>query len=189
MKYGLGIYMWAINSGQMSDDTEAALEAALEDSSVMRAFMYDKGLVDSVDFVGPSGPSTNNIVEGINSYLGFIAAGSGVPANILTGQEAGAITGSEINVKALYATLNQIQKSIEPYIRELVRRMGYENEEYEIDWNLRFATDEVESANARLLNANAALAEMQVDQGIGPNDIVVRDQTRPDKDNPTGEQA
>jgi hypothetical protein len=177
MKWGLGMFLWKMIGG-VTAEKEAALEAALEDVSVMRAFMYDRDMVEDVSFVGPSG-STHNIVDGMDHFLGHIAAGTGIPKEIITGISAGAITGSEINNKALYATLNQIQKSVEPYIRELVARMGYTDEDYEIDWNVRFASDEVEAAQARLLNAQAEQLETMSSQGMGPNDIAVRMQEEP----------
>jgi hypothetical protein len=187
MKFGLGVFMWKMIGG-VTAEKEAALETALEDLSVMRSFMYDRDMVESVDFVGPTGSGTTNIVEGMEHYLGHIAAGTGIPKEIITGLSAGAITGSEINNKALYATLNQIQKSMEPYIRELVRRMGYAEEEYEIDWNVRFATDEVEAAQARLLNAQADQLESMANMGMGPNDIAIRMQGEEKNQNPEGKQ-
>jgi len=188
-KHGLGLFLWYVN--RLTDETEASLEDMLEEVSVSRAGIIDSTLVDKVEFVGPSDSAGGRINQSIDMLLGLVAAGSGVPKDILTGISAGAITGAEINNKALYATLNQIQKSVEPFIRELVLRMGYD-QDYEIDWNTRFATDEVEQANIRLLNASAAEIEMRVEQGIGPNDMAIHIKSAEQLDqthNQTGQQG
>ncbi len=188
-KFGIGLFLWKLK-GRLTDETATALENMLKDISLMRAALVDGNLVDDVLFVGPSGSMTTNIAEAVDMHLGLISAGSGIPKDILTGVSAGAITGSEINNKALYATLSQIQQSVEVYIRELVRRMGYTNEDYAISWNTRYATDELEQAQIRLLNAQAAQLEMQVEQGINPGDIRILTGEEPERTrNPEGRQA
>ena len=168
-KFGIGLFLWKLR-GRLTDETASALENMLKDISLMRAALIDGTLVEDVQFLGPSGTMTTNIAEAVDMHLGLISAGSGIPKDILTGVSAGAITGSEINNKALYATLSQIQQSVEPYIRELVRRMGF-TDDYEISWNTRYATDELEQAQIRLLNAQAEQLEMQTAQGLREGDI------------------
>ena len=188
-KHGLGLFLWFVN--RLTDETEEALEDMLENVSISRAGFVDTELVDDAKWIGPDSGAGGRINESIDMLLGLVAAGSGVPKDILVGMSAGAITGSEINNKALYATLNQIQKSMEPYIRELVKRMGYEND-YEIDWNTRYATDELEQAQIRLLNAQSAQMEALTEQGRGENDIMIDLKTGEEEENTrnvTGVQA
>jgi len=188
-KFGIGLFLWRLK-GRLTDETATALENMLKDISLMRAALIDGNIVDTVEFVGPSGAMTTNIAEAVDMHLGLISAGSGIPKDILTGISAGAITGSEINNKALYATLNQIQQSMEPYVRELVRRMGYADDNYVISWNTRYATDELEQAQIRLLNAQAAQLEMQVEMGLNPGDIRILTGEEPERTrNPEGRQA
>ena len=170
-KHGLGIFAWFLE-GRLTDETEGALEEMLEDLSVTRAAIVDGNLVKDVKFIGPPASGGSRINDSIDMLLGLVAAATGVPKDILIGLSAGAITGSEINNKALYATLNQIQMSMEPYIRELIKRMGYEND-YEIDWNTRYATDELEQAQIRLLNAQSAQMETLTAQGRTEGDIMI----------------
>lgn len=170
-KHGLGIFAWFLE-GRLTDETEGALEDMLEDLSVMRAAIVDGNLVKDVKWIGPPASGASRINDSIDMLLGLVSAATGVPKDILIGLSAGAITGSEINNKALYATLNQIQMSMEPYIRELIKRMGYEND-YEIDWNTRYATDELEQAQIRLLNAQSAQMETLTAQGRTEGDIMI----------------
>ena len=194
-KWGLGLLlMWS--KGTLSKEIADQIETMLEGIGNRRAGLVNMDDIEKAEWTGPTGGGTTDIAQGIDMYLGLVSAGTGVPKDILTGISAGAITGSEINNKALYATLNSVQKSIEPFIRELISRMGY-NGDYEIDWNTRYATDELEQAQIRVLNAQADEAEQRISdmkEGKGPNDIAIGFQ-QPEKpkdqekdNNPSGQQ-
>jgi len=167
-KMGLG-WLALYNRSLTAEDADAQ-ETMLENLSGTRAMALDVNRTEKVEWVGPRAGSHSGIVEGIDMFLGHISAGSGVPKDIYIGMSAGAITGSEINNKALYALISKIQSDIEDYIRELISRMGYDDE-YEIEWNTRYATDELEQAQIRLLNAQAAQLESMAQMGMGPNDM------------------
>ena len=190
-KYGLGMFMWPL-IGALTQEILEDTEDAIQNSGVMRATIVEKQKFDMPEFVGPPSSGTTNITEGIDTYLGQIAAATDIPKAIYTGTEAGAISGSEINSEQLFATISKIQSDIEPYIRELIRRMGFDIE-YVIEWNVRAAVDKLKEAQTRMMNAQAAQIEMNVEQGINPNDISVRfpeSPKDPEKDNnPTGVQA
>jgi len=111
----------------------------------------DPAIIESVEFVGAEG-STTDFENHIKILLERIAAGASIPKDVLIGATAGAISGSEVNVKALFQAINSIQQSIEPYIRELMSRLGY-NEDYEIDWNVRYAHDEEQRSKIDMNNA------------------------------------
>lgn len=158
-KWGLGLFLWW-TKGKLSSEIHASIEDMLEQTSAMRAGLINQDDIAKVEWTGPTGGGTTDIAQGIDMYLGLVSAATGAPKDILIGVSAGAITGSEVNNKALYATLSQIQKSVEPYIRELIRRMGY-NGEYEIDWNTRYATDEKEQAEIEVSHVSAQVARLQ----------------------------
>jgi len=61
---------------------------------------------------------------------------------------------------------------MEPVIRELVRRMGHEDDNYDIKWNVRYATDEMQQAQIRVLNVQADEGEQRIkDAKEGKNDF------------------
>lgn len=186
-KFGIGVWMWYIKGG-MSDEVHEAAEDTFQNMGSRRAVTCETDQVDRVEWSGPPASGTNAIVEGADFTLGLISAGTDIPKDVFTGVSAGAITGSEINNKALYALINKIQSDITPYVLETIFRMGYDTSDMVIEWNTRYATDELEQAQIRLLNAQAAQMEMQAERGTdfeigyGPNN--------PEKEqNPTGDQA
>ena len=158
-KWGLGLFLWWAK-GTLTGTIKTQIEDMLEGISASRAGLVNMDDIDRVEWTGPQGGGTTDIVTGIDMYLGLISAATGIPKDILTGVSAGAITGSEVNNKALYATLNQVQQSLEPFIRELITRMGY-NGEYEIEWNTRYATDELDKANIEVSHVSAQVARLQ----------------------------
>lgn len=189
-KFGLGIWMWYIKGG-MSTELYTAIETQLKDINARRALLAETDKIDRVEWSGPE-QGTADIVGGMEFQLGQISAGCGIPKAIFTGAEAGAITGSEINNKALYATIQKRQSDYTPYILETIRRMGYDIEGMVVEFNTRYATDELEQAQIRLLNAQAAQMEMQAAMGIDPNAINVNVKDGEDMkqtQNPTGVQA
>jgi len=151
MKIGAGLFV-VKTAKPIKDSAKAAMNRAFADISVKRSLIIDGTEIDNIGFIGAGAGATD--FEGhINSVLEMIAAGTGIPKDVLIGATAGAITGSEVNIKSLFATLNQIQSTMEPIIRELVIRMGFSNEEYEIEWNARYAHDEEEQSKIAMNNA------------------------------------
>jgi hypothetical protein len=163
-KYGIGVFAATVK-GSLSTEKKDALESTMQDLSSRRGLVLESDDWDGVEWIGPPSSGTTNIVEGNDFLLGLISSATGIPKDIYTGVSAGAITGSEINNKALYATISKIQSTMEPYILELVSRMGYDVSDMVIEWNTRYATDELEQAQIRNLNADAMLKEAQAEQG------------------------
>ena len=153
MKIANGILCILTKSG-IPDELRSKINIAAEDYGVKKVLVLDGTKVEPPAFIGPSAGQTDFEVH-IDACLKLVAAGTGIPKDVLIGLSAGSITGSEINVKALFATLNQIQTSVEIYIRDLVRRMGYPDEDYLIAWNARFAHDEEEQSKIRMNDAQA----------------------------------
>jgi hypothetical protein len=168
----------------MTEDMKAKMDASFEDISTKRALAINPSDITKIEFIGPSS-GTTNFESHLDSCMKRVAAGTGIPKDVLIGATAGAITGSEINVKSLYATISQIQQSIEPMIRELVRRMGY-SDDFEIEWNTRFAYDEEQEAKidnyrAQTLQIKSAWMtknEIRAESGLDP--IEGGDQTKQD---------
>ena len=199
-KYGLGMFMWPL-IGALTQEILDDTEAAIQDSGTMRATIVERQKFEMPQFIGPPASGTNNIVVGIDTFLGQVAAGTDIPKPMYLGTESGAISGSEINSEQLFATISRIQSDMEPYIRELIKRMNFEDD-FVIDWNVRPAIDKLKAAQTRMMNAQAAAMEMRTEQGIGANDIAIRfqegqedqeDQEGPKdpekENNPTGVQA
>ena len=163
-KYGLGVWMWYIK-GALSAELKASAEDTLQKMSAKRAVIVETDVVDRVEWSGPPQGGTTSIIEGAEFLLGQISSGSGVPKDIYTGVSAGAITGSEINNKALYATINKKQSDVTPFVLDCITRMGYEVADMVIEWNTRYATDELEQAQVRQMNADALIKEKQAERG------------------------
>jgi len=176
MKIGNGLFV-VFTKGAIPDAMKTKMDTSFEDISVRRAQVVDGSKVDRMEFVGPAAGATD-FPEHVDACLNLISAGTGIPKDILTGAAAGAVTGSETNTKALFAVLSRIQTSIEPYIRELVRRMGYADEEYEISWNARFAHDEEERSKIDMNEAQTlatksmwmSINELREQDGLPPRE-------------------
>lgn len=179
-KLGIGVWMW-YTSGGMSDELKDSLEDTLKNMSSRRAIVCEKDDFEKVEWSGPASSGTTAIVEGADYILGMISSGSAIPKDIFTGVSAGAITGSEVNNKALYATISKKQSEYGPYVLNAIERMGYKTDGMILEWNTRYATDELEQAQIRLLNAqadnmdaNTAQTKKMMEQGVNPNDINIR---------------
>jgi len=173
MKMGVGALIMT-TKGAVTAPDKAAAETAMEDLSISRVGVIPGRSVEKLEFIGASG-STIDFSAYINSYLEQIAAGSKYPKDALVGTSAGAITGSEVNSKALYAVIQGEQTAMEPVIREVVRRMGHLDDNYNIKWATRYATDEMQQAQIRVLNVQADEAEQRIkDAKEGKNDFQMK---------------
>ena len=175
----------------------AAAEAALEDWSPTRAFVIPNTVVEKFEFIGASGSTVDfSIYHDI--FLDEIAAGTKIPRSIITGG-AEVAAGAEVGPDSMAQLRQGLQTQFEPYIRELVRRMNGDSEEYKIFWPVKVAVDEKQEAEIRYMNAQADLMEQQAkmaSEGRGPNDIQVGFEQQPEEpkdedknQNPAGAQA
>jgi len=190
-KFGVGVLKWVVK-GALSTELKDAIEDTLQNISARRAVVQETDKVEKIEWVGPQGSSITTSTDFFEFLLGEISSATGIPKDVYTGVSAGAITGSEINNKALYATISKIQSDITPYVLNTIERMGYDIDGMIIEWNTRYATDELEQAQIRLLEAQAAQLEAQAEQGFGPNDIMVRAESQKDQqqnNNPGGVQS
>lgn len=151
MKIGAGVFI-VKTAKPIKNTSKSSMDTAFGDLSVKRSLVIDGKEIDSIQFVG-AGAGATDFEQHIRSLLAMVAAGTGIPMDVLIGVSAGAITGSETNIKSLFATLNQIQTSMEQYIRDLIKRMGYTNNDYNIAWNARYAHDEEEQSKIAMNKA------------------------------------
>ena len=157
-KIGLGAFIIHTKVA-MSTELKTAMIAMAKDLSTNRYALVDGRLIEKFEFQGAAASSVN-FGEFIDAMMDQVAAGAMIPKAILTGTAAGAITGSEVNSKEAYATIAKIQSQMEPYIRELVRRLGYE-QEYAISWNTRYASDEKEQAAVEVSHVSAQATRLK----------------------------
>ncbi|MHA2068842.1 MAG: hypothetical protein ACXABY_31150, partial [Candidatus Thorarchaeota archaeon] len=97
---------------------------------------------------------------------------------------------SEINNKALFATISKIQSDITPYVLDTIRRMGYDIDGMIIEFNTRYATDALEQAQIDELRSRTRLNEAQAEGGDFRIGLQMEEGLKdPDKENnPAGRQ-
>lgn len=198
MKHGFGALIMTTKGRASTADINAA-KRTMEDLSVTKVGVIPNTAVEKLEFIGAAGSSID-FSQYIDAYLGQIAAGSKYPKDVLLGINQGG-AGSAVIDKALYALVQGEQTKMEPYIRDLVRRMGHEGEDYDVAWNVRYATDEMQLAQIRELNARADITEVQAErlknmpEDQNPDDVNFNvrvkegEEREPEKDqNPSGRQ-
>lgn len=178
-KLGLGAWIWWVEGG-ISPELRASMEETWQNMANKRVIIAETDTFRSMDWSGPPSTGAANAVEILDWLLGEISSATGTPKDAYKGVSAGAITGSEINNKALFATISKIQSDITPYVLDTIRRMGYKIEDMVIEFNTRYATDELEQAQIGLLKAQALQLEASTEQtkkmteqGRGPLDMIV----------------
>jgi len=158
MIIGLGAFI-AYVKGKVDDEVVAAIQIELNKMSVTRGLVLSNKIYDRVVWEGASGGAMD--FSSIFTILyNKISSATGIPTDILRGMNAGQIAGAETNIKSLYQTLNRIQKSVEPAIRELIRRLGY-SDDYLIVWNVRYAHDREEESRIDYLDSQSMVVRLQ----------------------------
>jgi hypothetical protein len=133
-KVGMG---WLkVQVRNLTAEKRTAIRTMIEEQSPKRFLLHDKDIED-MSYLGATGASIN-FGDYIDAILDRVAAGVDIPKVVLTGQEQGNISGGEGIQKALYATINRAQSSVEPYIRETIARLGHTEEDYVVGWNTRY---------------------------------------------------
>lgn len=152
-KIGHGMYVVRSRKG-LGDAKTTRMERNMEAASVSRCLVLDGKEIEEIGFVNASGSPINFPAE-IDSRLGIIAAGVGIPKDVLIGLSAGSITGSEVNIKLLYQTLNQHQTSFDRAIRDGAQKLGAKNNDYHIRFITRYAHDEEQKSRIEMNNAQS----------------------------------
>lgn len=159
IKIGHGLFT-AFTKGGMSDDVLDKWQAAFEDISIKRAMVIDAGQIDSLQFIGPTSQPTDFDAH-IDACLAMVAVGTRIPKDLLVGAAAGAVTGSETNLKLAANVERQIKTSIEEYIWEVISRMGFTNNGYFIEWLTKYPQDEEEQAKIEMNKAQTLAIRSQ----------------------------
>ena len=136
----------------LNDNENARLVTTMEEASVSRVVIVSNRKVEKIEFVNADGSNIDFPTE-LDSRLRIIAAAIGIPMDILVGVSAGAITGSETNIKTFYQALNLIQSSFKPGIRELIAAVGHAGTDYRIRFITRYAHDKLEESKIFMNNA------------------------------------
>jgi len=178
-KMGMGAPV-ITTKGAIGTERAAAAEAALEDWSPTRAFVIPNTVVEKFEFIGASGSTVDfSIYHDI--FLDEIAAGTKIPRSEITGG-AEVAAGASVGPDNMAQIKQGEQTRFEVYIREVVRRMNGDTQDYKIFWPVKVAVDEKQEAEIRMMNAQADMMEQQAkmaSEGRGPNDIQVSTQEKP----------
>jgi hypothetical protein len=160
IKIGHGLFAAFVEAGY--DETSLSKwETAFEDISVKRAMVVDAGQVEDIKFIGPTSNATD-FVEHIDACVRSLSVAVGIPAETLMGAAAGALSGSEMNIRLGDEQERKIKLAIDEYIRETVRRMGYSNEDYIIEWIEKTSHTEEELAKIEQTHAQAVITMLPV---------------------------
>jgi hypothetical protein len=107
---------------------------------------------EAIDIKGFAGKALNP-EQYYLPVLENISCGTKIPLAILRGAQAGALTGSEVNLKEYFKVVSNEQTAYEDGIRDLIARMSLakklkvEGKDYVIDWVAPFILTEVEKAD------------------------------------------
>ena len=157
MKVGLGWLFAKIRN--LTDEKRSAMETNMKRMGTMRFLMFDTD-VEDIGWIGAGGASIN-FSDYIDAILDEIAAGTDLPKVVITGQEQGSIAGGEGIEKALYSTIQGIQGEVDPYLREVIIKMDYDDSDMVLDWNTRYAHNEKDEAEIEASHVSAQVARLQ----------------------------
>ncbi len=165
-RYGMGYPHFQFEGADQDDldDWEAA--GGLTDFFVRGVFLSDEKA--SVKFVGLEG-ITVDPKEYINMAYMSMATGSRISQDILKGVSAGAVTGSETNLKEYAKKISNEQSDVEDVPLELILRLmetgqvdfDYENKAFAIEWKGAFELSEVDDARVQLQQSMARKNETE----------------------------
>jgi hypothetical protein len=159
-KIGHGMFTAWVHAG-FDETTLDKWQTAFEDMSTRRALVVDSGDVEELKFIGPTANATD-FVEHIDMCIQTLSVPVGIPKELLMGAAAGAVTGSETNIKLGDEQERKLKLSIEPYIRETVRRMGYSNNDYIIEWIEKTAHTEEDRIKMEQTHAQAQATKIHL---------------------------
>ncbi|MDQ1279636.1 MAG: hypothetical protein QG670_898 [Thermoproteota archaeon] len=129
MRWGLGQTIYRYGSGfpdiTLNGANKAAIEAfydsrQFEEINARTSFAHSEK--QSLEFKGVGGVTLNPT----NYYIPIlesISLGTGIPVAILRGAQAGALTGSEVNLQEYFKIISSLQELYSPAVRELVDKI------------------------------------------------------------------
>ena len=165
-RYGMGYPHFKFTGASDKDLDDWEADGGLEDFFVRGVFISDENA--DVKFVGLEG-ATVAPKEYVEMAYGSMAMASRIAQDILTGVSAGAITGSEVNLREYAKLISNEQSDIEDVPKELIRRLmetdqvdfDYETKGFDLEWGTAFELTEVDNARIRLQESMAAKSETE----------------------------
>jgi hypothetical protein len=159
----------------LEDATGAQIDAFIasgqfDNMNAKKYFVHNQ--TKKLEFKGV-GAQAFNPSNYLQPSLESMSGGTGIPEPVFRGAQAGALTGSEVNERAYFKMISDVQTSQEPLLRDLINRIAaleYGEDripDYEIVWNPGFEADERTKAEIELLKSQTAekmLAYMTPDE-------------------------
>uniref|UniRef100_A0A6M3LZ88 Anti-CBASS protein Acb1-like N-terminal domain-containing protein n=1 Tax=viral metagenome TaxID=1070528 RepID=A0A6M3LZ88_9ZZZZ len=182
-RYGMGYPHFSFEGASQLDIDDWEANGGLTDFFVRGVFLSNEKA--TVKFVGLEG-ATVNPEEYVEMAYGSMATGSRIAQDLLKGVSAGAVTGSEVNLREYAKLISNEQSDVEDVPLELIRRLmetgqvdfDYENRGFALEWGSAFELNELDSARVHLQESMAlkndteymTLNEVRDKAGVGPLD-------------------
>lgn len=165
-RYGMGYPHFQFEGASQDDIDDWEAAGGLTDFFVRGVFLSDEKA--TVKFVGLEG-ITVEPKEYINMAYMSMSTGSRISQDLLKGVSAGAVTGSETNLKEYAKKISNEQSDVEDVPLELVRRLmetgqvvfDYKEKAFTIEWKGAFETNELDKARIDLQESLARKNETE----------------------------
>jgi len=165
-RYGMGYPHFQFEGATQKDIDDWEAAGGLTDFFVRGVLLSNEKA--SVKFVGLEG-ATVQPKEYVEMAYGSMAMASRISQDILTGVSAGAVTGSEVNLREYAKLISNEQSDIESVPIELIRRLmetgqvdfDYENKAFTLEWKEAFELTEIDQARVRLQESMAGRNETE----------------------------
>ena len=154
-RYGMGYPHFQFEGATQKEIDTWIAGGGLNDFFVRGVFTSNEKA--TVKFVGLEG-ITVRPKEYVEMVYGSIATGTRISQDILKGVSAGAVTGSETNLREYAKLISNEQSDIEDIPRELIKRLmetgqiefDYENKAFGLEWKGAFALSEMDDSRVQL---------------------------------------
>jgi hypothetical protein len=139
------------------------IKEALANANYLRGITYPETVSSGPTFAAPPIGQTP-FVSYLDALLGDVSIVTELPKTYLLGTEAGAVTGSVINSRQVYAAIVREQRGYEVHIKRLILMMHPELEdelsEVSFKWKILYALGRMEEAELAAKQAEADVKEL-----------------------------
>lgn len=165
-RYGMGYPHFSFEGATQKYIDDWIAGGGLTDFFVRGVFVSNEKA--SVKFVGLEG-ATVEPKEYVDMAYARIATGSRIAQDLLKGVSAGAVTGSETNLREYAKLISNEQSDVEDVPIELIRRLmetgqvdfDYEDKAFALEWGTAFEIDELDQARVGLQESMARKHETE----------------------------
>ena len=165
-RYGMGYPHFSFEGASQKDIDDWEAAGGLTDFFVRGVFLLNEKV--TVKFVGLEG-ATVNPKDYVEMAYGSMATGSRIAQDLLKGVSAGAVTGSETNLREYAKLISNEQSDVEDVPLELIRRLmetgqvdfDYENKGFKLEWGDAFELNELDAARVHLQESMALKNETE----------------------------